>query len=194
MTKSNHISGRNKFQKLAFAIKPAVAIFGLLPVICSTIVLGPWIGLQNNIGVLSRYLYYGRRLRQLGDSAYLASKIVIKNGSKISIGHNCSIHEFCYFDGYGGLEIGDDVAIAHGCSILTTNHGWSDPDTPIKYNAGTEGPVRIHDDVWLGCGVKVLPGVEIGPHTVVAAGAIVTKSLEGGYLYAGVPARQVKQI
>ena len=55
-------------------------------------------------------------------------------------------------------------------------------------------PVTIEDDVWIGANVVVLPGVRIGTHSVVAAGAIVTKDVPPYSLVAGVPAKVIKQI
>ena len=108
------------------------------------------------------------------------------------IGDNVSIHDMCYIDGYGGLEIGDNVSIAHSSTLITTNHTWNDTTIPIKYNEVSKGKIVIKDDVWIGCGVRVLSNVTIKQRSVVAAGSIVVKDLESGWLGAGVPMKKIK--
>jgi acetyltransferase-like isoleucine patch superfamily enzyme len=52
----------------------------------------------------------------------------------------------------------------------------------------------IEDDVWIGAGAIILPGVRIGRHSVIAAGSVVTKSVDAYSVYAGNPARKIKEI
>ena len=85
--------------------------------------------------------------------------VILKNVNKIV--NNVSIDDFLYIGGAGGLTIGNDVSIAYNCSNLTTNHQWSDLDKPIKYNKENYKSILINNDVWVGCGVRILAGVEI---------------------------------
>lgn len=96
----------------------------------------------------------------------------------------------CYIDGRNGIEFGENVWIGPRVSIISMNHDLIDY---CKYK--TEGPIRIGKDSLLTTNCIILPGVELGPHTVVAAGAVVTKSfLEGNQIIAGNPAVVVKQL
>ncbi|WP_229660717.1 acyltransferase [Marmoricola endophyticus] len=104
-----------------------------------------------------------------------------------------SIHPFCYLDGTGGLRIGDDVSIAHAVSIMTTNHTWDSSDVPIRDQAVSEAPTRIGSDVWIGAGARVMAGITIGDHAVVAAGAIVTRDVAPSDVVAGIPAVVIKR-
>lgn len=92
----------------------------------------------------------------------------------------------------GGIEIGNDVSIAHQTSILSANHTWEDESIPIKYNAVAFQPVHIENDVWIGCGCRILCGVKIHSRSVVAAGAVVCKDVESHTAVGGVPARVLK--
>lgn len=149
---------------------------------------------RSRIGLLLRYFQLKLAAMKCGDNIYIAQYVVLKNVQNFSIGSNVSIHEFGYIDAAGGINIGDNVSIAHGCSIVSFEHTWSDKSKPIKYNEIRRENILIHDDVWIGCGVRILAGARIGSRVVVAAGAVVIGELEPGYLYAGVPARKIKYL
>lgn len=112
----------------------------------------------------------------------------------MKIGDNVSIHDYTYIDAIGGVDIGSDVSIAHGTSIISFEHNYDATDTPIKYSGLHLGPVKIDNDVWIGCGVRVLSNSHIKNKTVIAAGSVVKGKLEPLSIYAGVPARKVKDI
>lgn len=84
------------------------------------------------------------------------------------------------------IRIGRRCAISFGVTILDDDgHGFGLP----PYTA----PIRIEDDVWIGCNVTILKGVTIGEGSVVAAGAVVTRSCPPRSLLAGVPARVIRE-
>lgn len=113
-------------------------------------------------------------------------------GGTISIGDHCSVNDYCVLYGGGGLTIGDNVRIATGVVLITSEHGFADPATPIRLQESKLEPITIGDDVWLGARVTVLAGVSIGSGAVVGAGAVVTRSLPPGAVAYGVPARVVR--
>jgi len=90
------------------------------------------------------------------------------------------------------IEIGATCQIASRVQLLTATH----PIDPGPRRDGWEyaKPITIADNVWLGGGVIVCPGVTIGRDTVVGAGAVVTRDLPGGVVAAGVPARVLREI
>jgi maltose O-acetyltransferase len=92
----------------------------------------------------------------------------------------------------GPITIGDDVQIGPGVQLLTATH----PVEPGPRRDRWEGsaPITIEDNVWLGGGVVVLPGVTIGRDTVVGAGAVVTRDLPPRVVAVGNPARVVREI
>jgi acetyltransferase-like isoleucine patch superfamily enzyme len=124
---------------------------------------------------------------------YTDSDVRISGAEKLVMGRNVSLHCWSFISADGGLTIGNDVAIGHGCSILTTKHGFDDPDIPIRAQPISLHPVTIDDDVWIGANVTILAGVAIGPRSIVAAGAVVTRSFPNGHvIIGGVPAREIR--
>jgi maltose O-acetyltransferase len=92
----------------------------------------------------------------------------------------------------GRITIGDDVQIGPNVQLLTATH----PVEPQPRQAKWEGsrPITIGDNVWLGGGVIVCPGVTIGENTVVGAGAVVTRDLPPNVVAVGNPARAIRTI
>jgi len=96
----------------------------------------------------------------------------------------------CHIDGRNGIRIGKNVWIGPRVSIISMNHDVNDFSRYLM-----ETPIVIGDNSWLATNCVILPGVELGPHTVVAAGAVVTKSFdEGNQILAGVPAAMVRKL
>jgi maltose O-acetyltransferase len=90
------------------------------------------------------------------------------------------------------ITIGDDVQVGPSVQLLTPTHPL-DPDLRrAKWEAAE--PIVIGDNVWLGGGAIVLPGVTVGPDTVVGAGAVVTRDLPAGVVAVGNPARVIRQV
>lgn len=97
-----------------------------------------------------------------------------------------------YFQTFGDarIKLGKGIWIARGCALITTNHDLVNPDVHA-----TPQNIEIGDHCWLGANVAIMPGVVLGPHTVVGANAVVTKSFpEGWCVLGGVPAKVIKHI
>lgn len=94
----------------------------------------------------------------------------------------------------GPVTIGSHVNLAQGITITALNHNFSDAEKRIDEQGVNTTPVVIEDDIWIGANAVILSGVTIGQHSVVAAGAIVTKDVPPHSLVAGVPAKVIKQI
>ena len=94
----------------------------------------------------------------------------------------------------GPVKIGSHVNLAQGITVTALNHNFSDADKRIDEQGVRTNPVTIEDDVWIGTNAVILPGITIGTHSVIAAGAVVTKDVPPHSLVAGVPAKVIKQI
>ena len=94
----------------------------------------------------------------------------------------------------GPVIIGNHVNLAQGITVTALNHIFEDSKKRIDEQGVSTNPVVIEDDIWIGANAVVLPGVTIGHHSVVAAGAVVTKDVPPHSLVAGVPAKVIKQI
>ena len=94
----------------------------------------------------------------------------------------------------GPVSIGNHVNLAQGITVTALNHNFEDTEKRIDEQGVSTTPVVIDDDVWIGANAVILPGVHIGNHCVVAAGAVVTKDVPPHSLVGGVPAKIMKQI
>ena len=111
----------------------------------------------------------------------------------IVIGDRVNINPHCVLYSGNGIAIGDDTLIAAGTSIIPANHEIADLTRPIREQgfAPSKGGVIISHNVWIGMNVSILDGVQIGCGAVVAAGAVVTRSIANYSIVAGVPARKI---
>lgn len=109
-------------------------------------------------------------------------------GEDVSFGPACQIYE-----PRGGLEIGNNCMIGGGTSISGVNHGYEQTDIPMRNQPPIVQPVIIEDDVWIGMGVKLLPGVRIGTGSIIGAGSVVTRSIPSYSVAMGVPCKVVGQ-
>jgi len=121
----------------------------------------------------------------LGDRSWIASGAIVRGD--VEIGAECSVNPYAHLA--GRISIGHGCRIASPASIYGFNHGFARIDVLIKDQPGTSKGVTLHEDVWVGANAIILDGVEIGPHCIVAAGAVVTKSFESYQVIGGNPAR-----
>ena len=111
----------------------------------------------------------------------------------IQLGDGCSVNPYCVLYGHGGLIIGDRVRIAAHCVFIPANHRFSMSDGQFAHEGLSRVGIRIGNDVWIGTGVRVLDGVTIGDEIIVGAGSVVTKPLLKKGVYAGVPAKFIRE-
>jgi maltose O-acetyltransferase len=129
-------------------------------------------------------------LGSLGEGVRIRPPFHCDYGRYISIGDRTFINFGAVFLDAAPITIGADVQIGPNVQLLTPAH---ELDTERR-RAGWEKavPITIGDNVWLGGGVIICPGVTIGRNTVVGAGAVVTKDLPAGVLAFGNPARVIR--
>lgn len=116
--------------------------------------------------------------------------LYINYGKDIQIGRNVFINLDCVFLGLGGIKIDDNVLIAPKVSLLSEGHVLD----PAQRHALVPGPIHIKRNAWIGAGATILAGVTIGENSVVAAGAVVSRSVPDNTVVAGIPAKIIKQI
>jgi maltose O-acetyltransferase len=130
-------------------------------------------------------------LRHVGEGVVVRAPFYCEYGN-IRIGDRTFVNVDAIVLDVAPVTIGTACQIATRVQILTATH----PIDPEPRRIGWESaePITIADNVWLGDGVIVCPGVTIGQDTVVGAGAVVTKDLPAGVVAAGVPARILREI
>lgn len=114
-------------------------------------------------------------------------------GGFISIGKNCSVNPYSVLYGHGGLQIQDYVRIATHSVFIPANHIYHNRDVKIYLQGEKMHGIKVEEDVWIATGVRVLDNVTIGKGSVVAVGAVVTKSLAPYGVYAGIPAKKISE-
>lgn len=113
------------------------------------------------------------------------------DGIRIRIGSGNYFNRDVMLDACGLIEIGDDNMFGPGIYITDSNHTVHPGESP-KNGAMQIGHVKIGNRCWVGARAVILKNVELGDGSVVAAGAVVTKSVPAGAVVAGVPARIIK--
>lgn len=113
-------------------------------------------------------------------------------GKGIIIGMNTSLGLRNFLHGGGGIRIGKDCLLGPDVRIFSLNHNFGNTVRPIRLQGESGSEVIIEDNVWIGAGTTILPGVRIGSGSIVGAGSVVTKNFGMNSVIAGVPARLIK--
>ena len=113
-------------------------------------------------------------------------------GYNIELGENFYTNHNCVILDAARVSFGDNVFIAPNCGFYTAGH----PLDAEQRNRGLEYayPITIGNNVWIGGGVQVMPGVSIGDNTIIGSGSIVTKDIPGGVIAAGNPCKILRKI
>ncbi len=147
-------------------------------------------------GLGIRYVLLRTIARNCGDNVAVYPGAYILNPQNISLGNNISIHPMCYLEcgpeAGENLSIDDDVSLAHGVTVMATTHRYSGSGLPIKDQGVETGRVRIGKNVWIGAKATVLCGVTVEEGCVIGANSVVTSDTEKDKVYAGAPARIIK--
>lgn len=140
-----------------------------------------------------RRFYLKYSLNYLGKNCEFGSGIIIQGHEFIRIDDNCRINDHVVMQsGRGGeLSLGKNVTVSFGARIMTG-----------QYEVGASGhnrshhiyePVIIENGVWVGCNAVILPGVQIGEYSIIAAGSVVLCDVPPHVLVAGIPAKVKKE-
>lgn len=113
-------------------------------------------------------------------------------GSRLQIGARCFLNDACRFDVSAPVVIGDNVYLGHEVAVLTASHKMG--DRWQRAGSTVAEPISIQRGAWLGARAIILGGVTIGEGAVVAAGAVVTRSVPPNTLVGGVPAVPIREL
>ncbi|MBF8435865.1 sugar O-acetyltransferase [Halanaerobiaceae bacterium Z-7014] len=133
-----------------------------------------------------------QELFQTEQAPYIEPDFYCDYGYNIKLGENFYANHNCVFLDVNTITIGDNVMLGPAVQIYTATH-------PLEAEARNSGrelgfPIEIGDNVWIGGGVVIQPGVKIGDNAVIGAGAVVTKDIPANVFAGGNPARVIKEI
>ena len=156
---------------------------------------GAQVGTGTKIALTARLELDETTTLRIGDICRIHHGVILaphRNGV-IEIGDQCSINPYCVLYGHGGLRLGNRVRVAAHCTFIPANHRFAEEDGTYTHVGLTKHGITIGSDVWIGTGVRVLDGVTITDRVTIGAGSVVTKSIRSPGVYAGVPARLIRE-
>jgi acetyltransferase-like isoleucine patch superfamily enzyme len=109
---------------------------------------------------------------------------------RLTLGDHVYVGPYCFLGSYAPLFIGRNTIIGGYSYLITANH-LDEPGPAVRNQGYRSAPIQIGNDVWIGCHVVILPGVTIGDHAVIGAGAVVNRDVPAGEKWAGVPAKKI---
>ena len=130
-------------------------------------------------------------------NVWISAPFFVDYGENIYIGKNVEINMNCVFLDCNKIVIGDNSGIGPGVHIYTVFHSTKASERTSENSTfwkSQTAPVIIGNNVWIGGGCIILPGVTIGDNTTIGAGSVVTKSIPANVLAVGNPCRILKQI
>ena len=143
----------------------------------------------------------GELLGGRGEQTQITAPFYVDYGKFIFLGENCEINMNCVFLDCNRITIGRNALIGPGTHIYTVFHPLRAQDRMTRkagggfpFAVGQTAPVTIGDNVWIGGGSIIMPGVTIGDNVTVGAGSLVTKSLPPGVLAYGSPCRVIRKL
>ena len=130
---------------------------------------------------------------RIGSNSIIRARVFVSNASNIHIGERSKVGEFSRLYSFDQVKIGDDVEIGNGFLLYTNEHIF-DGKSAVSKQGSVSKNIIIANDCYIGANVTILGGVTIGERCIVGSCSLVNKSLEGGYIYAGVPAKRIRKI
>lgn len=124
---------------------------------------------------------------EVGQGAVIKPGVNVKFPWYLTVGDHCWIGERAWLDNLVPITIGNHVCISQDAYFCTGNHDWSDPAMPYKL-----GEIKVEDGAWVCTRATILPNVTVASHSIVAGGAVLTRSTEPYTVYAGNPAVAIK--
>ncbi len=132
--------------------------------------------------------------KNIGKNVFISKNFFSANYNNLILGNNGTIGINCQFYSYDFISVGNNFLIGSNVVIHTSEHNFCDFDKPIIEQGSKYLPVTIGNNVYIGSGVSILPGIKIGDNVIIGTGSVVTKNPGNNCIFAGNPARKIKEI
>lgn len=146
--------------------------------------------LPGRVGHYIRGFFLGLFFYNNGKRLMIKENVEIYHPERFSVGFKCGIGRNCVIDAFGYVTFGNNVRLGPNVMIATMSH--ASVGQSIGSVEKCTKPVIIGNNVWIGHGVTILPGVKVGDNVIIAAGAVVTKNVPNDVTVGGVPAIIIK--
>jgi len=144
------------------------------------------------IGFILRNVMYRLLFKEIKGFAWIQPNVQFVETGKLKVGRFFGINSGSYINAIGGITIGDYVLIGSNVTISSGQHPIDGIDPPIFLRPVIPKEIIIEDDVWIGAGAVIMPGITLRKGTVVGACSVVTKSTEEYAVVVGAPAKKIR--
>jgi maltose O-acetyltransferase len=178
------------FKFLRIKLK-GVSIQSILRLELESLLCGFFSLVPTTIGVILRGLISKLLFKRLDGFPWIQPRTTIVFAERITVGTNFGVNTGCYINGIGGITIGNYVLIGSNVTISSGMHPIRGMDPPVFARPSEPKPIIIHDDVWIGAGAVIMPGIILAKGSVIGANSVVTKNTEEFSISVGAPARKI---
>jgi acetyltransferase-like isoleucine patch superfamily enzyme len=144
-------------------------------------------------GFLMRHSILKCLASSVGGFSWIQPRVTIVHSSRFSVGSFLGVNSGTYINAIGGITLGNHVLIGSNVTISSGRHPIEGTHPPVFARETIPLPIVIEDDVWIGAGAVIMPGIRLRKGTVVGANAVVTKDTEEFTVVVGAPARAIKK-
>ena len=178
-----------------FFLKEKIKGYSLLTLVrleCESFFFGIGMLIPTTLGVFIRGILAKMFFKKCTGFAWLQPRIILVHTDRMVVGTNFGVNSGSYINGIGGLEIGNYVLIGSNVTISSGKHPIEGKDIPVFTRPTILQKIVIEDDVWIGAGAVIMPGITIAKGTVIGANSVVTKDTLPYSIVAGVPAKTLR--
>lgn len=161
----------------------------LLRLECESLFFGITMLIPTTLGVFTRGLIAKIFFKKCLGFIWFQPRIILVHTDRISVGTNFSVNSGTYINGIGGIDIGNYVLVGSNVTISSGEHPIEGKEPAVFARQSIPKKIIIEDDVWIGAGAVIMPGITLARGTVVGANAVVTKDTAPYSVVVGVPAK-----
>ncbi len=144
------------------------------------------------LGMCIRNVVYRLLGMKISGFCWIQPRVTIVNMRRLRVGSNFGCNSGTYINAIGHISMGNDVLIGSNVTISSGKHEIEGRETSVFSRPVRPMPINFGNDIWVGAGASILPGLNVAEGTVVGANTVVTKDTQPYSVMAGVPARIIR--